>query len=163
MIRRFPLILVCVCMMALIMTDTAISGIEDAYEPDDTPGLASLIENGIPQPYPHSLHNNADVDFVYFPGDGDSSIRLETSGPADSDTFLVLLDSDGSTWIAQDDDTGSGSYSLITRNCSNERLPEGTYYARVSGINEIDEYHISFVATACQYTEFLYLPVANKP
>ena len=96
----------------------------DAYEFDGNAASAKTIAKG--QTQNHTMHVAGDVDWVKFTvgGSGASNVRLETSG-ASGDTHMWLFGPDNaSTLVAYDNDSGTGSFSLITR----ATLAPGTYY-----------------------------------
>lgn len=72
-----------------------------------------------------------------------SDVRVETfggSGPgacAGADTFVELLGPDGATVLAEDDDDGADTCSLIDPpgDAGAKHLPAGTYYVRVQSFN----------------------------
>jgi subtilisin family serine protease len=101
--------------------------IPDAYEPDDDYSLANYISvNGTKQT--HDFHVPGDHDWLKFNALGGSSYIIETSelGP-ESDTYLYLYKTDGTTEITHDDDSGVGLASKIIWNCS----ISGTYFVMV--------------------------------
>ncbi len=96
----------------------------DAYEFDGSAAAAKDISNG--QIQNHTMHVAGDVDWVKFTvgGAGASNVRVETSG-ASGDTHMWLFGpNDSSTLVAYDDESGTGSFSLITK----ATLAPGTYY-----------------------------------
>jgi C1A family cysteine protease len=103
--------------------------IPDAYEPDDNPLLANYISvDGTKQT--HDFHIPGDHDWLKFNATKGNSYTIETSELGDeSDTYLYLYDTDGTTEIDHDDDSGSGIglASKIAWNCS----ISGTYYVMV--------------------------------
>ncbi|MED5464753.1 MAG: fibronectin type III domain-containing protein [Myxococcota bacterium] len=113
----------------------------DTYEPDNTYGQATPIENGATQT--HSL-SSGDVDFVTFTLAEASDVILETSGTTPGDTRLWLYN-ESHDQIAYNDDGGVSMYSKIHAT----PLPAGVYYASVtgfSGITQIPSYTLSFTA-----------------
>ena len=101
--------------------------IPDAYEPDDNPLLANYISvDGTKQT--HDFHVPGDHDWLKFNATSDISYIIETSDLGnESDTYLYLYDTDGTTEIEHDDDSGIGLASKIVWNCS----ISGTYYIMV--------------------------------
>jgi len=101
--------------------------IPDAYEPDDNPLLANYISvDGTKQT--HNFHVPGDQDWLKFNATSDISYIIETSDLGnESDTYLYLYDTDGTTEIEHDDDSGIGLASKIVWNCS----ISGTYYIMV--------------------------------
>ncbi len=121
----------------------------DKYEPDKIPSQASQIFNNTPQN--HSILPEDDVDWVTFSLGTASQILLETSGPS-GDTRMWLYDSNLSK-VDFDDDSGSGLFSQISRQCSVDSLPAGIYYVKVDeyGYNsEIPSYQILLTTNSCQ-------------
>ena len=99
----------------------------DAYEYDGGATAAKAISNG--QTQNHSMHVAGDVDWVKFTigAAGASNVRVETSG-ASGDTHMWLFGpNNASTLVAYDNDNGTGSFSLITR----DALAAGTYYVGI--------------------------------
>jgi hypothetical protein len=105
---------------------------QDAYESDNTSGTARSISNDVMQN--HSIHAVGDVDWVTFTvgANGASNVRIETDG-AVGDTRIWLYGSNPTSVVnfisvlTFDDDSGNGSFSLITR----PALSSGTYYVEV--------------------------------
>ncbi len=96
----------------------------DTYEPDDLWTSATALSPGITQT--HSIHNNGqDVDWFSFTTYEPNDVTIATSGLS-GDTEIALYDSVGvpTSYLASDDDGGSGSFSSIT----SYDLPAGTYY-----------------------------------
>ena len=99
----------------------------DAYEFDGNAASAKAIANG--QTQNHTIHAAGDVDWVKFTvgGAGASNVRVETAG-ASGDTHMWLFGpNSSSTLVAYDNDSGTGSFSLITR----ATLAAGTYYVGI--------------------------------
>ncbi|UCE38260.1 MAG: DVUA0089 family protein, partial [Thermoplasmata archaeon] len=130
--------------LELTVSSVGVTG--DSYEPDDTSAQATTITSGTPQS--HSIAPVGDVDWVTFTLSSTADIILETSGSADGDTILYLIESDGTTQVTYDDDGGSDFYSRLT--CDD--LAAGTYYAIVEEYfsnDEIESYSIELsVVTA---------------
>lgn len=103
----------------------------DAYEPDDNSSQAKPIPtDGTHQT--HNFHATDDEDWVSFTAVGGTTYVIETGtlGP-DCDTVLSLIDGDGATELAYDDDSGVGLASLITWAAP----VDGTYFLRVRNYN----------------------------
>jgi len=96
----------------------------DAYEPDDNYPLANYISvDGTKQT--HTFHAPGDHDWLKFNAIEDNSYTIKTSElGTKSDTYLYLYDTDGTTEIEHDDDSGIGLASKIVWNCS----ISGAYY-----------------------------------
>ncbi len=77
-----------------------------------------------------SMESGGDVDFFSFASPADWTYAIETQGR--TDTRLTLLDSDGTTVIATNDDDGSGRNALIRW----ESRVAGTYFIVVRHQNE---------------------------
>ena len=101
--------------------------IPDAYEPDDNYSLANYISADGPK-QTHDFHVPGDQDWLKFNATGGRSYTIETSdlGP-ESDTYLYLYDTNGTTEIKHDDDSGVGLASKINWYCGDS----GTYYIMV--------------------------------
>jgi len=120
----------------------------DAYEPDDNCSLANYIPvNGTKQT--HDFHVPGDHDWLKFNATEGNAYTIETSdlGP-ESDTYLYLYDTDGTTEITHDDDSGIGLASRIIWNCG----ASGTYYIMVrhyssSAFGPETRYNISVAPT----------------
>jgi hypothetical protein len=97
-------------------------GAPDAYEPDDSPAEAKpLLLVGVPQR--RSFHTGEDNDWASFWLDAGERVQVYTSGPCD--TYLYLYAPDGTSILAQDDDSAGGSNAAVR------------YFAAASG-----EYHV---------------------
>ncbi len=97
----------------------------DYWEPDNTPEQASTITVGpAGAQIGHTIHIPGDVDFVRFTAQPGRNYRIETfdlqNDPANlnpdyqgMDTVLTLYDSDATTVLDVDDNSGFGLASLI--------------------------------------------------
>jgi len=87
--------------------------VEDEYEPDDSPALATLLKPGLPQP--HNLHIPGDQDWVRFEATAGNIYVIETYnlGP-DLDTVLHLFDEEGNE-LARDDNGRAEDEALASR------------------------------------------------
>lgn len=92
----------------------------DSYEPDNTAGLASTIEDGELQ-Y-HAITPGDDSDWVRLTFTTNTDFRLTVLGTTNA--FLRLYDS--STNLIAADNAGCPSYAYLHTN-----VPSGTYYAKV--------------------------------
>ena len=111
----------------------------DAYEPDDAHTNATTITAGVPQNN-HSIYPVGDVDWVTFRLTEPRFVILETSG-ASGDTIMWLYESDGTTLIDYDNDSGVGRFSRLVVS-----LPAGVYTASVKPMSlysAIADYSIS--------------------
>lgn len=116
---------------------------DDAFEPDDTAGQASLIASGSPQT--HSICPEGDEDWVTFSLAVESGVTLQTSGSS-GDTRMTLYDSVLSQ-IEFDDDDGTNLFSSIDRVCGVDPLPAGTYFVHVDEFGDDDqiaEYELAY-------------------
>jgi hypothetical protein len=76
--------------------------VEDEYEPDDSPRLATVLKPDEPQP--HNLHLAGDVDWMRLETTAGSAYVFETFDLGDDvDTVLRLLDEEGNE-LSMDDD-----------------------------------------------------------
>ncbi|MBC7223029.1 MAG: hypothetical protein H5T59_01925 [Anaerolineae bacterium] len=104
-----------------------LDGCADAYEPDDSMGMARPIVPNVP-PQHHTFHQPYDEDWVVFWASHRSVYTITTSHLiSTTDTVMDLFDSVG-TWITRSDDyPGGGLASRI------QWVPEvdGDYYVRV--------------------------------
>lgn len=107
----------------------------DAFEPDDASGSASAIVSGSPQS--HSLCPAGDEDWSTFTLVQEAAVTLETSG-AGGDTRMWLYDS-GLSEVEFDDDSGTGLFSFIDRQCGVDALPAGTYHVKIDEFGDDDE------------------------
>lgn len=99
----------------------------DSYEDDDTYSDAKVITSGETQ-----LHNfdiAGDNDWMQITVSAGDNYVFETSqaGSSSTDTYMCLYNTDGTTILANDDDGGSGYYSLINYTFATA----GTYYIMV--------------------------------
>lgn len=121
----------------------------DAFEPDGTSLEAKPITtNGVAQT--HNICPAGDNDWVSFVLPANSSVQIETSGPA-GDTRMWLRDA-GLNEIEFDDDGGGDLFSVIDRTCGVDSLPAGTYFVEIDefGDNaEIGTYNLAVTAAAC--------------
>jgi Zn-dependent metalloprotease len=110
----------------LSVTSPGCSG-GDSYEPDNVPGQASIITvNGSAQT--HNFFCPSDNDWVGFSATAGTAYVIETFNlGSDSDTYMYLYGTDGTTLIDEDDDGGSGLASRIAWTAP----ANGTYYVRL--------------------------------
>lgn len=104
----------------------------DSFESNNTAETASTITNGESQS--HTIHVVGDRDWSTFTlPSGATDLRIETSGPdGNSDTKIFLFGPNSSTTLlTEDDDGGTGFFSLITLANPNA----GTYHLRVDEFN----------------------------
>jgi hypothetical protein len=97
----------------------------DSYEEDNSYLTAKSIDLNSLQN--HTLYLAGDIDYVTFSGVATLEYILETSSAENTDTYLYLYDTDGTTVLAKNDDGGLGSSSKIVWTCP----ADGTYYAMV--------------------------------
>ena len=118
---------------------------DDSYEDDYACGLATLIDTDM-MPQEHTLYPAGDEDWVKLDvSDGETCI-IETSDLSlGCDTYIYLYDTDCSTLLSEDDDSGVGDASMITYDFPSA----GTYYVKVKhNFWEIGTYKIS-VSRGC--------------
>ncbi len=98
----------------------------DIYEPDNTPAQATLFTIGSTQS--HAFCVPGDEDWVRFTATAGLVYQIETLNlAATTDTYIELYDTNGSTLLAADDDSGSEPRaSLIMYQPSST----GTYYVK---------------------------------
>jgi hypothetical protein len=111
---------------------SAAASCSDGFEPDNTPRWATIL-NG-----PYQLVSNAricvsDVDYYAFSGVSGQRVRIDVDArsllPASPlDSVIELLDSDGSSVLAYNDDEGSGT---LDSNLSYQLPRSGQYFIRV--------------------------------
>ncbi len=87
--------------------------VEDQYEPDDSPDLATLLKPAEPQP--HNLHVSGDQDWIRFEAEAGHTYVIETFdlGPS-VDTVVHLFDEQGSE-LAWDDNGRAEQEALASR------------------------------------------------
>jgi hypothetical protein len=137
-------------------TPVAITG--DAYEPDNTPADAKVINDAETQN--RSIHLAGNVDWTRFTLTGPSDVLLRTgprAGFAGGDTVMWLYGPNSSaTQVAYNDDA-SGVWSQITA----ANLPPGTYYIRIEEYGNngtIDGYTLFLDTTPVAITGDAYEP-----
>lgn len=98
-------------------------------EPNDTAATGNPISGG--DIYAAKISASTDVDFFTFTTSGGSATFETSAGdaPALVDSKIYIYDTDGTTQVAYDDDSGVGYYSLVTYNFTTP----GTYYVKVIG------------------------------
>lgn len=96
----------------------------DSYEPDNSRAEAKPLPLDSTR-QARSFHVSGDNDWVSFAGEADQVVSLSTTG--DCDTYLTLYGPDGTTVLAEDDDSGEGSNAMIIFALRDS----GTYFARV--------------------------------
>ncbi|MFO7769239.1 MAG: PPC domain-containing protein [bacterium] len=117
---------------------TAISN--DSYEPDDTYTDATAIATGSGNAQDHILLDG-DADWFSLPVTSGTTYVIETTGFLD--TYLRLYDTDGSSLITEDDDSGVGLNARIVWTAP----ADGTYYFSVRGYadSQCGRYSVSVV------------------
>jgi hypothetical protein len=108
----------------------------DVFEYDGSPSFAKAITtDGVEQSRNLTIN---DTDWVSFSADSGTAYTIETSGA--TNTVLSLYGTDGVTFIASDNNSGTGSNAMLTWAC----LTSGTYYFTVTGFNgATGEYSVS--------------------
>jgi len=103
----------------------------DSYEPDDSSAQASLLTVGAAAQN-HNFDHRGDVDWLRFDAIAGRYYDVWTDNLLGADTILFLVDVDGQTDLAQnDDDPNRGLASRIVW-----KAPDtGTYYIRVEEYN----------------------------
>lgn len=111
----------------------------DSYEPDDSPATATAITVGA-NAQDHVLYPD-DKDWFSFPAQAGTAYIIETTG--NIDTWLTLNSTDGSTFLADDDDSGANINARIGWTCTTA----GTYFFEVRGFDtaEAGIYSVSVV------------------
>lgn len=105
----------------------------DAYEVDDTSGEAKPIAPGVVQR--RTFHEDADVDWVKLDVIAGLKYVIDTRpGGADMDTLLYLYDSDTTTELDSDDDSGPGYYSHIEYQATESKTLYIYTYGYVTGM-----------------------------
>ena len=120
----------------------------DVFEADNSSGTASAIStDGTGQV--HNFHASGDPNWMKFTATAGNLYTVRTSnlGPR-ADTIIFLYDTDGSSLLASDNDSGDGLASLI----ENWQAPSsGTFFVRVRPANANfghgTEYTLSVVET----------------
>jgi hypothetical protein len=121
----------------------------DAYEPDDFPGRASLLTSGSVQN--HTICAQGDQDWAYFTVSSTSAATISTEGYTGGDTTMTLYDS-SLNQIDFNDDNGVDFYSTINRTCGANPLRPGTYYVLIQSYRNatiIPYYTLSLSTSAC--------------
>jgi fibronectin type 3 domain-containing protein len=102
----------------------------DSFEPDDDDATATLITtDGTLQN--HSFHLPDDQDWLKFSGVENTVYLMETHNVTMTNTGIVLFDTDGSTFIAANDDGGIGLASRIIWKATKT----GVFYLVVMEVN----------------------------
>jgi subtilisin-like proprotein convertase family protein len=98
-----------------VMETYELQAVVPETEPNDTPTTADQIACGdVIRPAALAVLN--DLDFYVFSATAGQLLTLgtDTNGAPDVDTYIYLVDNSGGTVLAQDDDNGPGTYSLIS-------------------------------------------------
>ena len=103
-----------------------------AADNNSTAGTATTISVGAAAQI-HSINPGTENDYFKFTANNGSIYSIATGSPgslySSLDTYITLYDTDGTTILLQDDDSGAGTFSLISLwTCP----ATGTYYFRVS-------------------------------
>ncbi|PIU13223.1 MAG: hypothetical protein COT21_02340, partial [Hadesarchaea archaeon CG08_land_8_20_14_0_20_51_8] len=117
----------------------------DAYEPDNSPATATTISiDGIAQS--HTIDPAGDVDYVKFSATSGTEYTIETTLGTCTDTYIYLYDTDGTSIIDYDDDSGEGYASQIIWTC----MSSGNYYVKIRHYSDDDagSYDISVFAAS---------------
>ncbi len=99
----------------------------DGWEPDDSAREASEVRAG--EAGEHTFHVPGDADWVRFTVPAGARVTMATSGLiGETDSVIGLIDTDGATILASDDDGGGGRASRIEHTF--ERA--GTYFLAIA-------------------------------
>lgn len=100
----------------------------DSYEPDDTASSARTVRTDGTASAGHNIHHPRDYDWFKFRACGGVTYVLQTTNAGGGgDTYLELYDTNGTTVLRQDDDSGDGYASRIEWTAP----AGGLYYAKV--------------------------------
>ena len=83
----------------------------DTFEDDDAPTATSVTGRLVSSnPEQHTFHDAGDADWVRFAATAGATMRFETSGlQSNADTILRLYGTNGTSVLAEDDDSGGGT------------------------------------------------------
>ena len=101
----------------------------DSYEPDNDFTQAVVI--GLGESQDHTICPPGDVDTLKFTLTDATPVTIETTGPADGDTKLVLFDAQGNQLAENGDKSRDDYYSKISIH-----LDPGDYFVQVTGYDE---------------------------
>jgi YVTN family beta-propeller protein len=133
----------------------------DPYEPDNTPGQATLV---IPNNAPtgHTFNPPGDVDYIRFQAVAGATYVISTGGlSGGADTVLTLWDQDGTTRLLYNDDDPIPGRGLASR-IEWTAPVNGTYFVSVhefSGNNDCRGYQLSLRMALPEHT---YVPDVLK-
>ncbi|TLM70152.1 MAG: hypothetical protein FDZ70_09315, partial [Actinobacteria bacterium] len=125
---------------ALTGYDITLSGLTgaDAYESDGTTATATALTVPTAGQW-RSIYPTGDVDIASFAVSPGHTYAVGTYGDDaftdDADTYLYLVDSNGTRVIDTDDDGGPGYYSLVSATATQTE----TWYVRVRGYSSITD------------------------
>ncbi|NOK58821.1 MAG: hypothetical protein GFH27_549301n151 [Chloroflexi bacterium AL-W] len=97
----------------------------DIYEPNDTPAQSNPFTVGLEQE--HRLCTYGDRDWISFEAEEGKPYRIETYNLLYTDTVIEFYDTDGTTLIAADRNSGDYNNSLLTT----DPLDAGIYYVKI--------------------------------
>jgi hypothetical protein len=124
--------------------------VNDAFEPDNFPGQASVLTSGVTQN--HTICAQGDADYARFTvSNYTSGITLATDGYTGGDTTMTLYDHNLNQ-IDFNDDNGVNLYSTINRTCGVNALAPGTYYVLIQSYHNakiIPYYTLSLNTNPC--------------
>jgi hypothetical protein len=104
-----------------ILTGRSILYQDDAFENDDSANAGRAFTFGLPET--HTLYPNGDADYVAFSAVGGLPYTIQTSDLKNgADTYLTILDTDGST-VLKTDNNNATSFSPAGA---------GTYYVKIN-------------------------------
>lgn len=110
---------------------------DEHLEPNNTPGEATAIAFG--QPHQATICPAGDEDYYVFAGNAGDRVVIDVDAQANGsvlDTYISLLDSNGSTVLAVNDDERPGQFDSRL----GYQLPHnGSYYLKVREYNHLNE------------------------
>jgi hypothetical protein len=136
----------------------------DAFEPDNFPGQASVLTAGVVQN--HTICAQADQDWAQFTVSSfTSAATISTDGYPGGDTTMTLYDGNLNQ-IDFNDDNGVNFYSTINRTCGVNGLAPGTYYVLIQSYRNqtiIPYYTLSLHTSACPVSTSTFVASSLNP
>ena len=109
------------------------TGTPDTFEDDDAPTASRVTGRTYSTPEQHTFHDAGDADWVRFTVAAGATLRFETSNlQSSADTIVRLYGTNGTSVLAEDDDTGAGLGSRLDYTFTTA----GNYFVRVVQYNE---------------------------